>query len=106
MEFESYHTTPWLLVGMKSDRRGNSEHKDNGQYTYKVIFYKLQHFTTGAVGYYECSSLEGIGLIDIIEAIIINTCDDHLSSLNIIKPTPENKSEKGYHMISRVHNLC
>ena len=56
MEFESYDT-PWLLVGMKSDQRGSSEHKDivskekaiklakdYGQYTYKVIFYKLKTF--------------------------------------------------------------
>ena len=124
-ESESYFwgETPWLLVGMKSDQRDYSEYKDIvvtkeeaielakefGQCTYKLIFYKLQHFITGAFGYYECSSLEGTGLIDIIEAIVINACDNHLSSLDdIIKPTPEYKSaqsQKRYHMISRVNNL-
>ena len=48
--------------------------KDLGQYfACLVTFHDVtQHFIAGAVNYCECSSLEGTGLDDIVQAVAIN----------------------------------
>jgi len=58
---------------MVEKNEANQLAKDLGQYKFTLTC--LVNLITGAAGYYECSSLEGIGLDDIVQAAMITALD-------------------------------